>query len=68
MFPFHRCRYPSGKPNWFRRCYRSLCGNVWMIFAGAAFALFLYVLFVRSIWILLILFAMVCGLILWLKN
>ena len=56
----------SGMGFW-RRLHLKLCSNVWWIFAWAAFALFIYLLFKPGIFLMLVLFLLVCGLIFWLR-
>lgn len=56
----------SGMGFW-RRCHLRLCANVWWLFAWAAVALFVYLLFAPNVFLMLVLFLMVCGLIFWLR-
>ncbi|MGI5825774.1 MAG: hypothetical protein ACOX7J_09455 [Bacillota bacterium] len=69
MFKFNMKNWFAKKSGigFWRRCHIKLCSNVWWIFAWAAVALFMYVLFCPNTFLMLILFLLVCGLIFWLR-
>lgn len=50
-----------------RKLHLKLCANAWWIFAWATFALFIYLLFKPEVFLMLVLFLLVCGLIFWLR-